>query len=122
MKKFESKKQIKSKIYSKTTLIVLIFLIILLIKGVFTLYLRNKESIVVRDSAQVRLMELENRRNSLNSEIEKLNRDEGVEEEIREKFNVAKPGENVVLIVPEEIATTTPEKQGFFRGLWDKIW
>ncbi len=122
MKKFEAKKQIKSKIYSKTTLIILIFIIILLIKGVFVLYLRNKESIEVRDGSEAKLLSLENRRNTLSAEIEKLNKDDGVEEEIREKFNVAKPGEKVVIIVPEEEATTTPEKKGFFSSLWQKIW
>ncbi len=122
MKKFEAKKQIKSRIYSKTTLIILLFIIILLIKGVFALYLRNRESVAVRDMAEVKLEDLESRRDTLNAEIEKLNRDEGIEEEIREKFNVVKPGEKVVIIVQEEVATTTPVKQGFFSSLWNKIW
>jgi cell division protein FtsB len=122
MKKFEAKKQIKSRIYSRTTLIILLFVIILLVKGVFTLYLRNKESVEVRDGAQARLRDLERRRESLSLEIEKLNKNEGIEEEIREKFNVAKPGEKVVIIVPEEEVATTAPKQGFFSNLWHKIW
>jgi len=122
MRKFEAKKQIKNRIYSKTTLIALLVLIILLSRGVFNIYLRNKESVIARDQAKMKVGELNARKQLLSNEIEKLNQDDGIEQEIREKFNVAKPGENVVLIIPDEVATTTNIKQGFWAGLWGKVW
>lgn len=122
MKRFESQKQIKGKIYSRTTLIVLLVLIILLAKGVFNIYLRNKESVMARDETKQRVEGLNERKLLLSSEIDKLNQEEGVEQEIREKFNVRKPGENVVLIIPADEATTTAPKQGFWASLWHKVW
>lgn len=121
MKKFESKKQIKGRVYSRSTLIVLLIIIILLIRGVFTLYMRYRESVTMRSDAQERLSELRERQGSLGSEIDKLQRDGGIEAEIRQKFNVVKPGEHVVIIVPEAEATTTIENKGFFENLWHKF-
>jgi cell division protein FtsB len=122
MRKFESQKQIKSRIYSRTTLVVLLVLIILIAKGVFTLYLRNSESVTARENAEMKVKDLRDRKQLLSSEIEKLNQDDGVDQEIREKFNVIKPGENVVLIVPDEIATTTEANPGIFTRFWHWIW
>lgn len=122
MRKFESQKQIKSRIYSRTTLVVLLVLIILIAKGVFTLYLRNSESVTARENAEMKVKDLRERKQLLSSEIEKLNQEDGVDQEIREKFNVVKPGENVVLIVPDDIATTTEEKPGIFTRFWHWVW
>ena len=52
----------------------------------------------------------------LRDSIEKLKTDSGVEAEIREKYNVAREGEQVVVLVggTTTIATTTP------KSFWDK--
>ncbi|MES2408964.1 MAG: septum formation initiator family protein [Patescibacteria group bacterium] len=122
MRKFESQKQIKSRIYSRTTLIILLFIIILLAKGVFTLYLRNQESVEALRDTNDKVRDLKARQQMLSGEITKLNNNDGVEEEIREKFDVTKPGENVVIIVPDEVATTTEEKPSVFARFWHWLW
>ena len=122
MRKFESQKQIKGRIYSRTTLVILLFIIILTAKGVFGIYLRNAESVTARDDTAMKLKELNKRKELLNTEISKLNQDDGVDQEIREKFNVIKPGENVVLIVQDEVATSTPEKPSLFTRFLHWIW
>lgn len=121
MKKFETKRHIRSKIYSKFTLVSLLILFILLARGVYSLYLKNNESLDMRRDAELRLKSILSRKDTIGKEIEKLSSDEGVENEIREKFNVVKPGEKVVIIVPEEVATSTEEEKGFFKSLWHKI-
>ncbi|MES2223327.1 MAG: septum formation initiator family protein [Patescibacteria group bacterium] len=122
MRKFESQKQIKSRIYSRTTLVILLFIIILLAKGVFTLYLRNQESVDALRDTNNKVRDLKARQQMLSGEITKLNNNDGVEEEIREKFDVTKPGENVVIIVPDEVATTTEEKPSVFARFWHWLW
>lgn len=122
MRKFESQKQFKSRIYSRTTLIVLLVMIIFLSKGVFNIYIRNEESIAARDDSRLKVAELSERKKLLGDEIQKLNQDAGIEKEIREKFNVVKPGENVVLIIPDDDATSTPEQKSFIRSFWEKVW
>ena len=43
----------------------------------------------------------------LESEINRLKTDNGIEEEIRSKFNVAKPGETVVTVINSATDTLT---------------
>lgn len=122
MRKFEAQKQIKNRMYSRTTLVVLLFIIIFTARGVFNLYLRNQESVKALQDTKMKVKELTERKDQLSNEITKLNEDDGVEQEIREKFNVIKPGENVVLIVPDEAATTTVEKPSIFKRFWHWVW
>ncbi len=122
MRKFETQKQIKGRIYSRTTLIILLFILVFTAKGVFNIYLRNRESVLARNETAMRLKDLEGRKELLNLEISRLNENDGIEREIREKFNVVKPGENVAIIVPDEIVETKEEKSGFFERFWNWLW
>ena len=56
---------------------------------------------------------MDNNLSSYLSDIKKLNTDEGIEETIREKFQVAKEGEKVVIIVDRENIESNiyPEKK-----------
>jgi len=123
VKHFEDKKQIKSKFYSRLTIAGLVLLILLLGNGVWNIYGRERQSALMRREAEGRLRALETQRESLRRETDKLANDSGVEEEIRTKFNVVKPGERVVVIVnPEPATTTATTTPGFFSSLWAKIW
>lgn len=122
MKKFEARKQIKSRLYSRYTIVALLLLVILLAKGVLNIYFRETESSKMRKEATLKLADVLGRKENLSIQIDKLNSNEGMEEEIRTKFNVTKPGENVVIIVDNKDASTTPEQDGFFAKLWHKVW
>lgn len=110
-----------SRVYSRAVLVGIAVLILLLGKGVYDIYGRQKESAKLRADSEQRMHDLEARKASLSVEVEKLGSEAGVDEKIRSKFNVAMPGENVVLIINDATttATTTP---GFFASLWAKIW
>lgn len=86
-------------------LIVLIFLAILagfLIKGVIRVYPNySKTSSVVEDLRQEK-SEMTEKKQELAENITRLQTDTGIEEDIREKFNVAKEGEKVIVIVDED--------------------
>ncbi len=121
MKHFEVKKNLKHHIYSRTTIVVLLLIILILFKGVFVLFLRFKESKNMRIQSENRLNDMLLQKESLEVATHHLDRDGGVDMEIRRKFNVAKPGERVALVVDEkkEESTTTPPS--FFSVLWHKI-
>ncbi|MFA6050462.1 MAG: septum formation initiator family protein [Candidatus Paceibacterota bacterium] len=122
MKHFEAKKQIKSKFYSKYTIAGLLILVALLANGVWNIYSRERQSAVMRSEAENRLAAIEKQKESLKKQTDRLEGEEGIEEEIRSKFNVVKPGEKVVMIVNPEAATTTATSTGFWGSLWQKIW
>ncbi len=123
MKHFEDKRQIKSRFYSKLTVIGLSILALVIANGVWKIYQREKQSESMRFEAEARLTSLKNQKDSLTKEMNKLSSEGGVEEEIRQKFNVVKPGEHVVVIVNTDQATTTATTtSGFWASLWQKIW
>jgi cell division protein FtsB len=122
MKKFENKRQLKSRLYSRTAVTMLLLCVLLLCKGVFGLYVKSKESATARDAAQARLTELTNRKEVIAREIQNLSQSQGVDREVREKFNVVKPGEKVVLIMDDELPVEVPPKKGFFSSIWHGVW
>ena len=72
---------------------------------------------------QAKVVALAEREAVLRDEIGRLETSAGVEEEIKSKFNVAKEGERVAIIVdrPQEVATTTPTPSPWYKRLWDGI-
>lgn len=107
--------------YSKFTLFVILLLIIFLAKGVWGLYQREKLS---RDNLLVSKKnydELVLRKEYLEKKIERLNTEEGVEEEIRDKYSVVKPGEIAVVIVDDTTSTKSKVGQVEDKNWWQKI-
>jgi cell division protein FtsB len=62
---------------------------------------------------------LKERESSLSEEIAKLKTEEGIEESIREKFQVSKPGEKMVIIVDDDANDDlSPEVENKEHNLW----
>ena len=59
----------------------------------------------------------------MQAKIDYLNSERGLEEEIRDKFNVAKEGEEVIVIVGPEIGKPddTKKEGSLVKGLWSRI-
>ena len=121
---FHEKRKLKNIVYSKPTAAVLFVLAILLSMSVFERYKAERETAAKRAERAAELAELESRAAVLDAHVQRLQSDRGIEEEIRDRFEVARQGEEVVVIVgaadePED--TTTPvhteEVPGFFSRL-----
>ena len=103
-------------------MLLLIFCVLVLfiynVKGLFQKEIETNKNKVAELN---KINDLRKRENSLQSEINKLNTTQGVEESIRDKFQVVKPGENMVVIVndPENHTTTPPTSTS--HGFWDYI-
>ena|SRR3989338_11563553 len=79
---------------------------------------------ITRENKQVaaaKTAELEQKKEKLTEDIEKLNTEEGKEESIREKFGWAKEGEEVIVIVDEKDPKEKEEdsSSGFFSWFRD---
>ncbi len=103
-------------------IIVLLVAFVVLVKSLYTLYLRYVESTIDMERAQATLAVLDTREQKLKDDILDLETSRGKEQEIRNRFNVAKAGEGLVVIVDDtatETATSTPAK-GWLRsfGEW----
>ena len=102
MLEFQEKRKLKRFLYSKITLVVLIVLIALALNAVWGVY--KKQDMTKDNLAKTAATynSLQDREKILSSEIERLETANGLEEEIREKYGLIKPGEEVIIIIDEE--------------------
>ena len=121
MKEFQQKEQTKSKLYSRYTLLTLFVLIILTGKGLINIYQKNISSEEEKRLVEKKKDELQNRYDSLSNRVEELKTPQGMEKEIRSKFDVVKPGENVIVVVDKEVPAPVKEETNVIKRLWNGV-
>ncbi len=97
----QQKRKFRGLMYNKWTIGVLFVLVILIIHSTWGVYMKKKESENMKSISLQTVSDLRNRDQRLKTSLDRLDTPEGVEEEIRSKFSVAKENENVAIIVPE---------------------
>ncbi len=118
MLEFREKKRFRGILSSKVTIGILVVLVALLGRGVWGIYSKQLIAVENRFEAERELAALAAREQFLESEVNKLTTENGIALEIREKYNVRKPGEEVVVIVD---ATTTTEADRYVPGLGERV-
>lgn len=121
MREFKQRRKFKKKLYSKFVIFLLVLVIILLAKGTWGIFQKSRESDKRLEISQERLIELKKRQSAVVSRIEILKTSTGVEEEIRTKYDVAKEGEHVIIIVQDDDSVEEAEEPKGLKGLWHKI-
>ena len=95
--------KLRRALYAKPTILLVAVAIVFAAHGAWGMYNKSKEAGLRADDANARLSELRERSSELTTDIELLSSERGVEEEIRDRFMVAKEGENVMIVSdPEE--------------------
>ncbi len=120
MLEFQRKRKTQKFIYSYFSIAILIIVIFLLAKSVFGLYGKAQASIDARKKSEHEYKELSSRYDYVKGEIERLRTEEGIEEEVREKFSVVKPGEKLIVLVAGAAVPKVEEEKGFFKKIFDK--
>ncbi len=117
---FQQKRKVRKMLYSKTALVILLVLIFILAKATYEIYQKEKISTEGFDEVKNQYDSLKSREDMLGTAITKLNTDTGVDEEIRSKFDVAKPGETVVVVVGQNDASSSGNSSQNV-GFWQSI-
>ena len=117
---FQQKKIAKRIMYSKLTLFVLLILVILFTRAVWNIYQKEKFSRMGLATVEKKYDELSARKEYLEGQIKKLQTDEGIEAEIRDKFSVVKEGEVSVLIIDSSSSDKQLETVKD-KSLWQKL-
>jgi cell division protein FtsB len=120
MRNFQKKGRLKYLMQSKLFLIFFGIVILAFIYSIFNFVGKTEEASRNRKIAENKIIELEKSKEKFNSDINKLKTEKGIEENIREKFGLAKEGENMILVVDDKnSAEMTQEKDtgGFFFWL-----
>lgn len=124
---FTKKRDFRQSIFGTPVIILLIIGGVVLGRGVWHAFSKERQSGQDLSLAQKQETDLEARSSYLTASIVSLNTAEGIEGEIRNKFRMAKEGEHLVVIVDDESKNeasqpTPPETfwaklKSFFEGL-----
>jgi cell division protein FtsB len=107
---FHEKRKIRSLLYSKPVIAVLVLLSGFLAVSAYNRYEIAAETKERLEARQAELDKLEERAQMLEARVEHLKDERGVEEELRTRFDVAKEGEEVVIILEDaEVDVVSPE-------------
>ena len=108
--RFGKKQPLRKYIHSKFGIAVLLLMVAFFGRSVYERYTIEHDMAGRRVAAETELEALTERKSSLKADVEYLEGERGIEEEIRSNFDVARAGEQVVILVGEEpIATSTPQ-------------
>lgn len=123
---YHEKRKIKSWLFSKTAIAVLLIPIVFLSVSVLERYEKERDTREKRAERALELEEIEARAAALEARVEAAESERGIESEIRRRYDVAKEGEQVVVIIDETEeqdatetvpVTTDSEERSFFDTL-----
>ena len=98
---FHEKRKIRRIVYSKTVFVLLVCLAVFLSTAVYHRYVVATDTKEKLEERRVDLEALQLRAEVLNTKVEYLENERGIEEELRNRFDVAKEGEQVVVIIDD---------------------
>ncbi len=121
---FHEKRKIRTILYSKISIGIIAILAVTLSISAFARFTVEREMAEKRDHKEGELKKQQARALQLEAEVQHLKDARGIEEELRNRFDVVKEGEQVVVIIDNdagaESATATDavptkeEEKGFF--------
>ena len=118
---FQQKRKLKNWYGSRITQGIVLFLAILVIFSAINRYLIAADMADRRAAVENEIHSLETRRQSLEQEVNYLSNERGIEAEMRRQFDVAREGEQVVIILEDEPLpppseeVTLPESRPWYR-------
>lgn len=106
--------------YSWFTVVTLFLIFVFLANGVWKVYKKQQITKDNLDNVATDLEKLKNRESKLSTEINWLKTEGGTESEIRDKYGLVKPGEEVIVIVDKkDDKNNTAESME--KSFWQKV-
>ncbi len=123
MARLERKRWITRLTHSPLSYVILVLFATLFVYNAIGAYHKSRLAEARMQTAEKELSNLQDQKMKLTAELENANTPFGQEKALREKFNVIKEGEQVIMIVDEKNATITPAgavKSGFWARIFGK--
>ncbi len=123
MKELQKKQKIRRIMYSIPSLILLSIIAFLLAKGAVGVMDKKRDSSELSRNLSEEAVALTLREQQLKEEVARLQTEEGVEDEIRERFSVTQEGEFVAVIVDSRNVSTSTDTSmlPWYKRLWNVI-
>ena len=118
---FQERKKIRKIVYSKVTLFILTGVLFVVSVGAWRVHQKALVAMTERDISARALADSESRMKELQISLARLNSNQGMEEEVRQKYTVALPGEEVVVVVDENAKKSENGEVPVSNGWWQKI-
>lgn len=120
MAEFQTKKNTKKMWHSPLMLFVLLSVLLIFMYNMVGLIEKTRETSKKREMALKQIESLTDRQKYLETNIQKLQTENGTEETIRDKYHLVKEGEKMVVIVDQEantanVITGEQPKKGFIN-------
>jgi cell division protein FtsB len=122
MRGFQQRRRLRNLFFSRPVFAVFLCLVVLLTFSVFKVYKKSRHAILRNRVVEEEIEELKRRKVELEANISRLDSEEGIEEELRQRLQIKKPGEEYVVILEnksDERGKSAREEKKFFEKLWD---
>ncbi len=123
MREFQERRYLKKIFLSRFVFFCLAVLLVFLAVSVTKSYKKSREAAALNKTVEDEIKDMNLKKNNLEANIERLKTSVGQEEELRKKFQIKKPGEEVLVIVDEGPAavsgSTTGQTKSFLEKTWD---
>ncbi len=121
MKTFQKREDPIALMKRRLLIVGLVLLVGVLGRGVYGVIQKERESRLLRDDAQQELADLQAREADIRTSIAELASERGIEQALRSEYELAKEGEEVIVIVgaqeePESEFVASP------AALWWQFW
>jgi cell division protein FtsB len=121
MTEIEERKKFWHIFYSPLIFVVFLVLFLFMARAMWRVYNRERISTQDRERVENELAITSRREAVLKSQVETLQTTQGIDDEIRTKFNVAKIDEGVAVIVNSVVATSTATTSVLEKSWWQKF-
>lgn len=115
MATFQQRRDPMRLMWRRLIAVLLLVLIAIALRGVWGVYKKSQESRELKVEAEATLNDLKSREKELRGDIASLKSDRGVEAELRERYDLAREGESVVVIVDPPAPAPEPKPSPFQR-------
>jgi len=115
MVQYNSKRDPMRLMWRRLLAIGLLILLVIAVRGVWGVYKKSHDSYALKVEAQAKLDDLKKREFELRADIANLRSEKGIEAELRERYDLAAPGEGVVVIVDPPQPPPEPKPSPFQR-------
>lgn len=120
MVQIQPKRNLPTWIHAPWSLAILLVVTCALFWNVVVMAIKSAETKSKRDQAEERLSELTKQQASLEEALNALNTPEGTETVLRDHLRVAKEGEELIVVVDQDISDSSP-KRGRVSSFFGKI-
>lgn len=127
MKEFKKRSLVRRIIFSRFVFLILVAVAVVLGLSVYNAYKIERTADTIKNNIGDELNELSGKQKQLEASLDKLSSESGIEEELRNKLQVKKPGEELVIIIEDkngEAGIFSPEMDqpvGFFETFFKKF-